>query len=127
MPNPDVVITSSPTSPIRPVGSTVTLTCTVDLDPLVNDVPVTVNAQITGPTGVLMIVNTTEYTSTSIVSSFGRNQSGEYTCTSTVELLTTTVELLTASRFITGGSGVHNITIGTGNISCVKCFYSPYT
>ena len=80
----------------------------------------TVDAQITGPAGVLMIVNTTEYTSTSIVRSFGRNQSGEYNCTATVELLT-------PNRFVTGGSGVDNITIGTGNIGCVECFYSPYT
>ena len=112
-----VVITSSPASPIRPVGSTVTLTCTVDLSPLV-DVPVTVNAQISGPAGVIItpltnsvMVNTTRYTSTSMVSSFGRNQSGEYTCTATVGLVT-------ANSFIIGGTGVtriNSIIVGTGN------------
>ena len=95
---------------------------------LLDDVRVTVDAQITGPAGValtprtnLTMVNTTRYTGTSMVSSFGRNQSGEYTCTATVKLSTT-------SQFVTGGSGatgIHNITIGTGNISCIKCFYSP--
>ena len=118
MPNPVVVITSSPASPSRPVGSTITLTCTVDLSPLV-DVPVTVNAQISGPAGVTItsstnseMVNSTRYTSTSMVSSFGRNQSGEYNCTATVGLMT-------ANPLIIGGTGVtgmDSITIGAGKL-----------
>ena len=118
MPNPVVEITSSPASPIRPVGSTVTLTCTVDLSPLVN-VPVIVNVQISGPAGVTItpltnsvMVNTTRYTSTSMVSSFGRNQSGEYNCMATVQLMT-------ANPLIIGGTGVtvmDKITIGTGEL-----------
>ena len=118
VPNPVVVITSTPASPIRPVGSAVTLTCTVDLSRAV-DVPVTVNAQLSAPVGATItsdtnsvMVNTTRYTSTAMVSSFGRNQSGEYTCTATVELVT-------ANPLIIGGTGVtgmDSITIGTGKL-----------
>ena len=84
-----VVITSDPVSPIRPVGSNVILTCTVELSPVV-DVPVTVNTEWTGPDGVTLSSTTpvmeslTRYTSTVMVSSFGRDQSGNYTCTATV-------------------------------------------
>ena len=116
VPNPTVMIISSPVSPIRPVGSSVTLTCAVELSAAV-DVPVTVNVQLSGPAGVvitpvnnLVMESTTRYTSTSMVSSFGRNQSGEYICTATVRLVT-------ANPFIIGGTGVtgrDSITIGTG-------------
>jgi hypothetical protein len=118
VPNPTVMITSSPVSPIRPIPSTVTLTCTVDLSPLV-DVSVTVTAQITGPARVTItpvttsvMVNTTRYTSTATVSPFGRNQSGEYTCMANVELVT-------ANPLIIGGTGVtgiDKITVGTGEM-----------
>ena len=85
-----MIVTSDPVSPIRPVGSDVTLTCTVELSPAV-DVPVTVNTVWTGPDG-FMTTNTaqpvrgnpTTYTSTAMVSSFERDQSGNYTCTATV-------------------------------------------
>ena len=118
VPNPIVVITSTAVSPIRPVGSTVTLTCTVYLSPLV-DVPVTVNVQLSAPAGVTItpvtnsvMENTTRYTSTFMIYSFGRNQSGEYTCI-------TTVELVTANPLVIGGTGVtgmDSITIGTGEL-----------
>ena len=122
VPNPTVMITSTPASPIRPVGSPVTLTCTVDLSPLL-DVPVTVTAQISGPSGVTIspltnsvMENTTRCTSTAMVSSFGRDQSGVYTCTATVALVT-------ANPLIVGGSGVtgmDSITVGTGKLSYNK-------
>jgi hypothetical protein len=114
VPDPAVVIRSIPVNPIRPVGSAVTLTCIVDLSPLVY-VPVTVTAQISGPAGVTIIPvtnsvreNTTRYTSTAMVNSFGRNQSGEYTCMAHVE---------SNSNFLIVGGGVtgmDSITIGTG-------------
>ena len=118
VPNPAVMITSTPVSPICPVESisTVTLTCAVDLSPLV-DVPVTVTAQIFTPMGVTVIPitnsvmeNATRYTSIATVSPFGRNQSGEYTCMANVRLVT-------ANSFITGGTGVtgmDKITVSTG-------------
>ena len=86
---PMVTITSDPVSPVQPVGTNVTLTCNVELDRLV-DVPVTVNTVWTGPDNLNRNIitqrmgNTTTYTSTVKVSSFGRNQSGDYTCTATV-------------------------------------------
>ena len=76
-------VTSHPVSPIHPNGSNVTLTCTVELSPAV-DVPVTVNTVWTGPAGFMVaqpaIGSTTTYISTAMVRSFGRNQSGNYTC-----------------------------------------------
>ena len=75
-----VILTSDPVSPIRPVGSVVTLTCTVELSPAV-DVPVTVNVQLSDPAGSLLTTTTpsisdSTYNSTATVSSFGKNQSG---------------------------------------------------
>ena len=93
------------------VGSTVTLTCTVELSPAV-DVPVTVNTVWTGPDGFMntstaqpVMGSTTTYTSTAMVSSFGRDQSGDYTCTATVN---------STSSFITGsmGSSSTRVTVG---------------
>ena len=84
-----VTITSDPVSPVQPVGTNVTLTCNVELDRLV-DVPVTVDTEWTGPDSfnrnitAQQMGNTTTYTSTVMVSSFGREQSGDYTCTATV-------------------------------------------
>lgn len=112
MPNPVVVITSTPVSPIRPVGSAVTLTCTMDLSPLV-DIPVAMTAQFSGPAGVAIIPvtrsvmeNATRYTSTVMVRSFGRNQSGEYTCMANVE----------SNSIIIISGGMDSITIGTGRL-----------
>ena len=79
-------ILSDSLSPIRPIGSAVTLTCTVELSPAV-DVPVTVNTVWTGPDGFMttntaqpVMGSTTTYISTAMVTSFGRDQSGEYIC-----------------------------------------------
>ena len=101
------------------VGSTVTLTCTVELSPAV-DVPVTVNTVWTGPDG-FMTTNTTQTimgstTSTVVVSSFGRNQSGEYTCTATVS---STSSFLTNSM----GSSSTRVTVGKAShlISSLSC------
>ena len=107
-----MTITGDPVSPIRPVGSEVTLTCTVVLNPAV-DVPVTVNTVWTGPAGFMttntaqpVMGSTTTYTSTAMVSSFGRDQSGNYTCTATVS---STSLYLTDSR---SQSGTARITVG---------------
>ena len=80
-----MIATSDPVSPIRPVGANVTLTCSVELSPAV-DVPVTVNVQLSDPAGSPLTTTTpsmsgSTYTSTAMVSSFGRDQSGNYTCT----------------------------------------------
>ena len=84
-----VNITSIPASPIRPIGTAnVTLTCTIELSEAI-DVPVTVNTMWSGPDGfristavqhIMGIRSNTNYMSAVTVSSFGRNQSGHYTC-----------------------------------------------
>ena len=107
-----MTITSDPVSPIRPVGSDVTLTCTVELSPTV-DVPVTVNTVWTGPDGFMttntaqpITGSTTTYTSRAMVRLFGRNQSGVYICRATVS---------SSSPFLMNSSlifGTTNITVG---------------
>ena len=77
-------ITSKPASPIRPIGSAVNLTCTVVLSPLV-DVPVTVAIHLSDPSGSLLATTTpsvsgSTYTSTAMISSFGKEESGFHTC-----------------------------------------------
>ena len=96
--------------PIRPVGSTITLTCTVELSPVV-DVPVTVNTVWTGPdefratnTALRPVMGST--TSTATVSSFGKEQSGAYLCDATAQ---------SSSSFITDSNqlaGATTITTG---------------
>ena len=92
-----VIITSAPATPIRPIGSNVTLNCTVVLSPLV-DVPVVVNTVWTGPDGFMttntaqpVMGSTTTYTSTDVVMSFGREQSGNYTCRATVSSMSSSI------------------------------------
>ena len=86
-----VMLSSSISSPIlsASIGSTISLNCTVKLNPLLN-VEVNVATEWTGPAG-FMITNTaqsvmgstTTYISSVMVSSFGREQSGIYNCTAT--------------------------------------------
>ena len=93
------------------VGSAVTLTCTVTFSLAVNDV--TVNTVWTGPDGFMttniaqpVMGSTTTYTSTATISSFGRDQSGNYTCAATVS---------STSSFITSSgpqSGRARVTVG---------------
>ena len=103
-----VTISSDPISPIRPVGSDVTLTCTVELSPAV-DVPVTLNTVWTGPEVVTLSTTTPveeDLISTATVNSFGRDQSGNYTCRATVS---------SASSFLTDSglkSGTATVTVG---------------
>ena len=86
-----MTITSIPASPIRPVASDVTLVCTVELNTLV-DVPVTVTIMWTGPARFTINNNAAQlaagssstYTSTTTVRSFGRDESGIYTCLATI-------------------------------------------
>ena len=65
------------------------MTCNVELSPLVN-VPVNVTTMWTGPAGFMttntaqpVVGSTTNYTSTVVVDSFGRNESGIYSCSAT--------------------------------------------
>ena len=115
-----VSITSDPVSPIRPIGSTVTLTCTVVLAEYVEGL--TVDTEWTGPNGfskngtAQRMGSTTNYTSTAMVSSFGRDQSGDYNCTATVN---STSSFLTNSM----GSSSTRVTVGKAShlISSLSC------
>ena len=91
MPRPTLIrISTNQTNPlmVRPVGSTVTLTCTADLDPAI-DVPVTVNFQLRNPAGSPLAttspsVSGSNYSTVATISSFGRNDSGVYNCSASV-------------------------------------------
>ena len=111
-----VDILSDSFSPIRPIGSAVTLTCTVELSPAV-DVPVTVNTVWTGPDGFMtnstaqpVMGNATTYNSSVMISSFGRNQSGNYTCSVSVSsantILTTSDIRVESARVTTGEANI---------------------
>ena len=107
-PVPLIAVTSNPTGIIT-VGSSVTLTCTVELSASV-DVPVTVNIVWTGPAGFMttntaqpvMPGSTTTYISTAIVNSLGRDQSGDYTCTATINSMSSNVMAASSIRVIVG-------------------------
>ena len=86
----------------------------------------TVNTEWTGPNGfsengmAQRMGSTTNYTSTAMVSSFGRDQSGDYTCTATVS---------STSSFITGSSsnfGHKRVTVGKSKSipSITLCFHN---
>ena len=84
-------ISTNQTNPliVRPIGSPVTLTCMADLDPAI-DIPVTLNIQLRHPNGSLLPGTTPAvsqgftYTTTSMIGSFGRSDSGVYNCTADV-------------------------------------------
>ena len=93
VPAPAVTLSSSIRNPIPPFGSDVILACTVELSPAV-DVPVTVNVQLSDPAGSPLIttppsVSGFTYTSTAMISSFGRSDSGVYTCRASVSSAST--------------------------------------
>ena len=79
-------ITSQPSGTVS-VGDQFTLTCTVEVLTSVNiDVPVSVSVLFTAPSGLPVSVTTSSvsgstYTSTAVIPSWGRDQSGFYTCT----------------------------------------------
>ena len=112
----NVTVTSDPVSPIHPFESpNVTLTCTVELSPAV-DVPVTVNTVWTEPDGFMTNSNTkpsldldsvTTYTFTTVIRSFHRNHSGNYSCSATVTspspfMLDSSISLSDTKRITTG-------------------------
>ena len=93
VPAPDMVTLSH--GPIN-IGSIVNLTCTVELNPVI-DVPVTVTTEWTGPDGFMttntaqpVVGSATTYTSTAMVSSFERDQSGDYVCGASIDLVVST-------------------------------------
>ena len=107
VPRPTAIRISSQVNPlmVRPIGSTVTLTCMADLDPAI-DVPVTVNIQLSDPAGSPLATTTqsvsgSTYSSMATISSFGRNQSGVYTCTAFVNPASSNRFLSSSSQSVT--------------------------
>ena len=89
------MLSSNIPNPIPPFGSSVTLTChaAVELSPAV-DVPVTVNTVLTSSEGLAttstaqpVMESLTSYATTYMISSFRRSDSGLYSCSATVSLL----------------------------------------
>ena len=114
-----MVLSSSTPNPVQPIGSAVTLTCAVrvELSQAV-DIPVTVNMVWTGPAGFMTsntsfhvgMQGTISFTSTAMISSFEREQSGVYTCTATLN----STQFYT---YVTNGSATaRSIQVTTGEI-----------
>ena len=87
-----VIIRSDKRSPIRPVGSNVTLTCIVGLQhsTVHTSVPLMVTIHLSNPTGRVLSTTTDSvsgsgtHTSKATISSFERAQSGVYSCEATL-------------------------------------------
>ena len=99
---------------VRPIGSSVTLMCMADLDSAV-DVPVTVNIQLRDPAERILTATTpsvsgSTYSSMATISSFGRTDSGVYTCT-------VTVSPSPSNSFLSGGGSLSaTLRVTTGEI-----------
>ena len=132
------MVTTSQANPIqvRPIGSAVTLTCTVTVElSSAVDVPVTVTTTWTGPAGFMttntaqpVMGSTTTYTSTAMVSPFGRDQSGNYSCRATFRS-TSLNTFLTGSA---GRTGTARVTVGetiaiVDYLICLCHMSIPYT
>ena len=87
------MLSSSTPNPVRPIGSTVTLSCTVQVELSQEvDIPMTMNMVWTGPAGFnasesffVDMHGTINFTSAATISSLEREQSGVYTCTATLQ------------------------------------------
>ena len=107
-----VTVTASPEGTIF-TGSSLTLTCSIELSEAVN-IAVTVNTVWNGPPGTQFTTTTsvatrmtaTTYTSTATISSVETSDSGEYTCTATVSstspFLTDSELMLSSTNIIVG-------------------------
>lgn len=101
-----VILSSSTPNPVRPIGSTVNLICIVHMElGLAVDVPVMLTIKWTGPDG-FTATNTSRpsmggtaasNTSRVVFSSFGREQSGIYTCTAILSSSSTNLYLINTS------------------------------
>ena len=99
-----MIISASSPNPVRPIKSTVNLTCTVyvELSPLKN-ISVMLDIALTGitesdgftaiDTSQLILENSTTYTSRATISSLGRNESGNYTCTAGLSFISAEANL----------------------------------
>ena len=113
VPAPESVnLLSNKTNPIHPVGSDVNLTCIVELNPtIINNVSLlTADIQLSRNENPLALIGMLTRTGTTItyttqLNSFGRNDSGNYTCTATIRSQPTTTHL-TASSSLTNSAKI---------------------
>ena len=88
-----VVLSSSASNPVRPIGSIVLMTCTVHAElSIALDDSVIVKTVLSGPAGFTAITNTSQpilggshvFASTAMIRLFGQTQSGIYSCAATL-------------------------------------------
>ena len=110
------MLSSDIPNPIPPFGSSVTLTCVVELSPAV-DVPVTVTTAFTNSdegftttrTAQPVMGSSTNYAATFMISSFRRSDSGLYSCGATVSS--------TSNAYISdSNTAPHSVRVTTGEI-----------
>ena len=114
-----MMVTSSIPNPVRPVGSDITLICTVMLNKgLEIDIPLTVNVKMSKsvPGGGSLATNPlsvsgSTYNTTVMIRSFGREQSGNYTCTAIVSSPNSFINNISWSQSvrITTGKAIHEL------------------
>ena len=102
-----VIVTSHPISPIRPLGSNVTIICTAELTAPIYDPSLTIEVSLFDPAGGLLSNSTssesdTVYTNRALISVFQRNQSGSYGCMVTVRSPSVVKSLSGESNISTG-------------------------
>ena len=120
-------LVSDPVSPVRPIGSTVTLTCTVQLSTNSNiDVQLSVALQILRDNSPLTSspssTSGSTYTSTAVVSSFGRDESDNYTCRANVTPMTPNEYLIQSKTSTTAEVTVGKTALYFGKTYSTKCF-----
>ena len=111
------------------------MTCIVELSMAV-DVPVTVNIQLSDPAGSPLNTTTpsvsgSNYSSMSTISSFGRDESGNYTCmadiTSSSLFFTNSDSKSTMVNFTVGEKGIFIVTCASYNVQChIFCIHNMH-
>lgn len=85
-----VAVTSSKPNPIQPIGSAVTLTCSMEINPTIG-IPVIATVSLRGPLGVILdstapvALGSTYASSDALISSFVATHSGFYSCTAAIK------------------------------------------
>ena len=105
-----MTLSSNLPNPVRPIGSNVTLKCSVHIPAV--DIPLTLETVLTGPDEFMTTMNISQpilgtismthtMASRVVISSFGREQSGSYTCTANLHLssLSTNHYLISSAEF----------------------------
>lgn len=110
-----ITVTSSNSNPVQPIGSAeITLTCSIRISPAIVGAFVAINIIWNGPSGfrrmipVAQIIDGPEsYDGREVIRSFGRNESGVYNCTATVNSASPFLAIDSVSQ-----SGTARVTVG---------------